>query len=350
MTPLQKIRTSFTTRLALWVAGFVVITSGVVIALLARFSEDVIRDESIDMTLQLLENSALTIDNRLRLMEMTARREGQWVRVNRSRVERLVEESGSLEKLQQSLPNAQMFVTRRDSSQLDTYIMGAESGYRQIVQEGREMFIFSQPLGNRQYCLAAACPAEDIYSKYSGMHRILLSWGIAGVLLLLVVLYFVIARHLRPLHLLADAAQSIADGDLDTSIPDSHHEHETGRLQASLKKMQESLQTYMIEMHQKRATLSAQNAELKAAYHVAQSYEEMKAKFLHDMTERMALPVEQICHSTEIICNDYHLLSKPRMADLQEDILKATENITDLLDQLMRNMTEQTNPINPPQT
>lgn len=336
MTLLTKIRTSFTTQLALWVAGFVVVTSGAVIALQSSFSEEVIHDETVDTTLQVLENMALRIDNTLRQSEMTARLEGRRLRVNRSRIEQLIEENGSLEQLQKSLPNAQLFVTRRDSSQLDTYITGTESSYRQLVHEGREMYIFTQPLGQRQYSLAAVCPATDIYGRYSQMHRLLLFWGVGGILVLLIVLYLVISRHLRPLHLLADAAQSIASGNLDTPIPDSHHEHETGRLQTSLKKMQQSLRAYMTEMQQKQATLSAQNAELQAAYGEAKAYEKMKAKFLHDMTDRMTAPVEQLCHSTHVICHDYPQLSKSDMAALQADITRDTEEIIKLLDQLIK--------------
>ena len=36
MTPIQKIRTSFTNQLTLWVAGFVLVTSGIVIFLLTK--------------------------------------------------------------------------------------------------------------------------------------------------------------------------------------------------------------------------------------------------------------------------------------------------------------------------
>ncbi|MBP5798729.1 MAG: HAMP domain-containing protein [Prevotella sp.] len=336
MTPLQKIRTSFSTQLSLWVAGFVLVISTVVIILLARFSEDVIRDETIDATLQALENTALRIDNTLRQLEMTARLENQQLRVNRSRIERLIEESGSLEKLQQSLPNAQLFVTRRDSSQLDTYLTGNERGYRQLTHEDLEMFIFLQPVGEWQYSLAAVCPAEDIYSKYSRMHQVLLIWGIGGVLLLLYVLYLVIARHLRPLHQLADAAQSIAGGNLDTPIPDSRHKHETGRLQSNLKKMQRSLREYMDEMQQKQTMLSRQNAELQAAYSEAQAYETMKAKFLTKMTAKMAAPVEQVCRNTEDLCNNYATLSKADMNALQTDIANGTNTIVELLDQLIK--------------
>ena len=95
MKLLQKIRSSFTTQLALWVAAFVLVISGVVLILLARFSQNVIHDETTDATMQALENTALRIDNTLRQTEMTARLEHQRLRMNRMRIERLVEESGA---------------------------------------------------------------------------------------------------------------------------------------------------------------------------------------------------------------------------------------------------------------
>jgi len=336
MKGLHKIRTSFTTQLALWVAGFVVITSGIVLGLLTSFSHEIILTESIDATQQALENIALRIDNNLRLSEMTARMEGHRFRSNRSQIERLLEQNKSLEQLQRSLPHVQLFVTRRDSTRLDSYITGNERGFRQMEHEGQEVFIFSQPLHLRQFSLTAICPEQDINRKFSRMYSVLLFFGIGGVLLLLYVLYIVIAHHLRPLHILADAAQSIADGNLNAPIPNSNHKHETGRLQSSLKKMQGSLHAYMDEMQQKQATLSTHNAELQSAYDEAQSYEEKKSKFLHEMTECMAAPVELVCSKTETICRDYPNISKADMQALQTDIMRGTEEITQLLDQLIQ--------------
>lgn len=336
MNPIEKIHTSFSTQLALWVACFVVITSCVVIGLLASFSEEGIRDESIDTTLQALENTALRIDNTLRRSEMTARLEGRQMRVNRTLIEHLIDENGSLKQLRQSLPNAQLFVTRRDSSQLDTYIKGSESGYRQLVHDGREMYIFSQSVGDRQYSLTAVCPAEDIYDKYEYMYGVLLNWGVAGVLVIIIVLFFIIARHLRPIHQLADAAQSIADGDMDTHIPHTHYKHESARLQLSLKKMQGSLKAYLNEMQQKQAALSTHNAELQKAYNEAKAYEKKKTKFLNDMTNKMAAPVQLVCRHTDSICRDYAYLSDNEMAALQTDIMHSTDEITELLDQLIK--------------
>ena len=333
---IHKIRTSFTTQLTLWVASFVTVISIVVLGLLAVFSEDVIFNESVDTTLQALENTALRIDNTLRQKEMSAKLENKTMRVNRNAIERLIEENGSLDKLRQTLPNTELFVTRHDSTQLGIFIAGEESGYQKMVKNDREMFIFTQPLGDRPFVLTAVCPAEDIYGRYSRMQWYLLSMGVSGVAILLFILYIVVGRHLRPLHWLADSAQGIADGDLDTLIPDTRREDESGRLQNSLAKMQHALKTYMTEIQQKQVMLSSQNEELKAAYAEVQAYEEKKMNILREMTAQMAKPVESLCQQANTICQEATMMTKGEMAQRQAVIMTDTETITDLLDHSMR--------------
>ena len=333
---IQKVRTSFTTQLTLWVASLVTVISVVVVGLLAIFSQDVIFDETMDTTLQAMETTALRIDNTLRQNEMSARLEGGQVRVNRAAIDRLIEENGCLSKLRQTLPNAELYVTRRDSTQLGIFIAGEQSGYRRMEHDGREMFIFTQPLGDRPFVLTALCPVEDVYGRYSRMQGFLLLRGVVGVVILLIVLYFIVGRHLRPLHWLADSAQSIAEGNLDTPIPDAHHEHEAGRLQNSLAKMQQALKAYMTEMQQKQVTLSKQNAELKAAYAEVQAYEVKKTNFVHDMTAQMAQPVERLCQEAETICRDAATMTREEMAQRQAVVMQDSETITQLLDKLMK--------------
>ena len=333
----KKIQTSFSTQLSLMVAAFVLVTSGVVVFLLVSFSKDFIRQERIDTTMQALENMVLRIDNTLRQEEMSARLEKRPISVGRRRIQRLIDANDSEESLRQSLPNAQLFVTRKDSSRLDAYIIGAETGFRELVvdDDEKEVYVFTQQVGNRPFCLTAICPVEDI-NNFSRMYRLLTIWSIGGLLVLLLILYFIIAYHLRPLHWLADAAQSIAGGNLDTQIPDTYQEHEAGRLQSSLKKMQQSLRTYIDEMQQKQATLSEHNAELQAAYDQAKAYEQKKAKFLHDMTERMAAPVDKVYTCTDTICNDYGKLSQADVEKLEACIMDGANEITELLDQLIK--------------
>ena len=71
----QKIRSSFTLQLTIWVGGGVLLISAVVIFLLAQFSQQVIRDESIEITQQALENMAVRINNGLRQADISARLE-----------------------------------------------------------------------------------------------------------------------------------------------------------------------------------------------------------------------------------------------------------------------------------
>ena len=182
----------------------------------------------------------------------------------------------------------------------------------------------------------AVSPADDIYGRYARMQWLLLTWGVGAVLLLLYILYVTIGRHLYPLHRLADSAQAIAEGKFDTPIADTRHQDETGRLQNSLSMMQRKLAAYMAEMHQKQDTLNRQHVELQNAYDEAQAYEQKKTKFLRDMTERMAAPVELLCRSTDLICHDYKKLSNTDIASLQTDIMKSSEAITQLLDQLIK--------------
>lgn len=332
----RKIRTSFTTQLTLWVASIVTVISVIVIGLLGLFSQDVIFGETVDTTLQALENTALRIDNTLRQKEMSARLANEQMSVNRAVIDLLIEENGYLAKIRQSLPNAELYVTHCDSTQQGIFIAGEESGYRELVHEGREIFIFTQPIGDRPFILTAACPADDIHGRYLHMQWFMLLRGVGGVLALLFILFMVVDRHLRPLHWLADSAQGIADGDLDTPIADTRREDESGRLQNSLSKMRQALKVYMTEMQQKQAMLSVRNAELNTAYAEVQAYEEKKSVFVRDMTAQMATPVESLCQQANTICHDAATMTKEEMIQRQTIIMRDSETITQLLDKLMR--------------
>ena len=317
------IRSSFTMQLTIWVAGGVLAITAVVIILLARYSQQVIKDESLEISKQLLENMAVRINNELRQADISARLEHRVFTVTKPLVEKLMEENNQMTAIKQLLPNIQLYVVESDEA----------GGTDPLQQEYQQTYTFKEDIYDRQFSIVAVCPATDLYDKYADMQVFLLLRGIIGVLVLLFILWKVIARHLHPLHVLADSAQRIADGHLDEKIPDTHHQDEIGQLQNSLSKMQHSLADYMEEMRQKQDTLNLQNAQLQEAYSEAQEYERVKDKFLHDMAGELAQPVDTVCRNTYSICADYQTMSKAEMAKKQINILQATETITSLLDQ-----------------
>ena len=159
--------------------------------------------------------------------------------------------------------------------------------------------------------------------------------AIIYLLVLLLVCRYVIARHMRPLRLLADSAQHIAEGHLDETVPDSGQKDEIGQLQNSFVTMQHSLSDYISDMHQKRETLSAQNEKLQAVYEQAQEAGSVKEHFLSNMTDQMTRSIDTIATLAETLCNDHETLSRAEMTKLQIQIVNETDTVTMLLDKML---------------
>ncbi|MCR4603359.1 MAG: HAMP domain-containing protein [Prevotella sp.] len=340
MALLQKIRSSFTTQLALWVSVFVTLITGVVVFLLIRFSKQVVIDEKTESIQYALSNLSQRISNSILQGRIIARLDQTSFDVDKTYVERLITENHYTVTISQTLPHAILYVSDQ------TYDIQAS---RMPRREGNN-YIFYEPISLIQHSmspdstslsntsqlgLVISSPATDIFGNYFSEYIIMLLTVIVGILLLLAVCWKVIGWYLRPLHQLANTAQHIADGHHNTIITKSRYHDEIGQLQNSLATMQHSLSLYMKEMEQKHSELSQHNAELQEAHKEAQEYERLKAKFLLLMTGEMATSVNTICHHTDTIHGDWQKLSTQQMASMQADILNATENITHLLDNLL---------------
>lgn len=317
MTLFQKIRTSFTAQLTLWVAGFVLVTSGVAFFFLMNYSEGVIDQATTEIVQQSLENTALRIDNRLKQAELVARLEKRPVKTSHAELEKMLEATGFLVSVRHTLPHAMLsFAKERPSDAANTHT-------------------FFQRVGERDFGLVLTSPDADLLSRFLRMRSVVLTWGIPCIVALLLVLALFIARHTSQLHRLANAAQRIADGNLETPIPDARFAHEAGRLQSSLQRMQAAQKAYMDEMQAKQLELSAQNSELQAALTEAQANEALQTAIVRDLSAEMNEPVEAICRCTERIRSERATLTRAEMARQQVQIMQSTETITKLLDELM---------------
>ncbi len=322
MILIEKIRRSFSAQLSLWVSVFLITISAVVILLLARFSQQIVREELIDTTQQSLENTSVKIRNAISQSEIIAQLEHKPFQLDSAYLESLLEESRP-----RQLPQIQI-IAHPDGVE-------ENSVSSRLSHHGVPSYRFYEPLYGTSYGLEVIVPFKAIYSRYQDIQWFLLFTGAVGVLLLLVICWVVITRHLRPLRLLAFSAQRIAGGHLDEPIPASSRKDEIGKLQNALAKMQRSLDSYLDEIRSKQSMLSVQNAKLQEAYSEAEAYDELKKKFINEMTSKMSKPVKSVCQNTEIICADYPTLTKADMARLQIDILSATGEVTQLLEQLL---------------
>lgn len=72
MNIFRYLRSSFSARISLWVTGFVTAIFVVALTLLFRYSLAVVKDESLEQNMQVLEHAALRVDRMLHQTEMTA--------------------------------------------------------------------------------------------------------------------------------------------------------------------------------------------------------------------------------------------------------------------------------------
>lgn len=184
-------------------------------------------------------------------------------------------------------------------------------------------------------CSLAVFVVLFLWMQYYDLPCFPLAAAAICLLVLLVVCWHVVSYHLRPLGILAESAQRMAEGHLDERVPDSGHKDEIGQLQNSFVAMQHSLADYISDMQQKREALSQQNEKLQAAYEQAKEADIVKERFLSNMTEQMTRSVSSITTTTETICDKYKDLSKADMVKLQIQILNDTETITLLLNKML---------------
>jgi methyl-accepting chemotaxis protein len=173
--------------------------------------------------------------------------------------------------------------------------------------------------------------------------------AVISLLVLLLLTWWIVSSHLRPLDQLAASAQQLTeklqvdqgDGFMlrnwgKAPVPVVHgRKDEIGQLQSSFMTMQHSLSDYISEMQQKRSTLSRQNDELQRAYDKARESDNIKAQFLSRMTEQMVQNVDTISTLTDRLCDHYKELSKSDLVKIQIQMLTSTDAVVLLLDQML---------------
>jgi K+-sensing histidine kinase KdpD len=80
--------------------------------------------------------------------------------------------------------------------------------------------------------------------------------------------------------------------------------------------------------------------ELQAAYEKAQEANQLKTDFLHNMTNQMIAPAEDIVQNVTMLCNNWSSMSHDEAAKAVDDIQGKSKTITELLNSLLKVKTE----------
>jgi len=150
-------------------------------------------------------------------------------------------------------------------------MQAGQEGYRELVIDGVDSYVFFKPLDDTGWSVGLVCPAEDIFEGYYRLINAIIGIVIVGLLLMLMSFSSIFNKQLEPLEELAWQAEEIASGHFDEELEESDRNDEIGKLTNSFRHMQQSLVTQMDELKQINEQKGRIEGELKIARDIQMS-------------------------------------------------------------------------------
>lgn len=139
------------------------------------------------------------------------------------------------------------------------------------LRSGAPSFVVFRPLEASGFKLAVVFPEAETLQSVSALQTRLRLTGLAGALLLTLVVALVARRITRPLVALTRAAREVAAGRLDAPLPQAPSDDEVGRLSASFVEMQTALSQYIEAVKEGAAAEERLASELRVARQIQMS-------------------------------------------------------------------------------
>ena len=226
-----------------------------------------------------------------------------------------------------------------------------ESGYRAMTVDNEDVYIFYKPferafVPNRSmeklgWSVGVIISKEDIFGDFDHLFYYVLTIAIEGLLLLFFISWLVIYVRLKPLKMLTDKVERIAEGHYFEAIPDAKGKDEIGSLQRNFQRMQWSLAVNANELKQLTSTIKIHSNDLRQAYKEAKNADNMRTLFMHNMTNQMVEPAEAIDKDVAKLSRVGDDVDRHDVVELSESIQQKGEAITRLLNNLLNQSEEE---------
>ena len=153
-------------------------------------------------------------------------------------------------------------------SRMVEVMRSGESGMLEIFKGHGPSLLIYEPVGIDGLTAAVVCSRIDILSGY----KTLIFYGavafILGLLILTSICAYAIHRMVSPLHQFTESVMSIAEGNLDTPLPEIRSQDELLRLRNSFEYMQTSLKQHIRDLQETTAGKERLQSELKIAHDI----------------------------------------------------------------------------------
>lgn len=221
------------------------------------------------------------------------------------------------------------------SKQLAYSMLNGESGYMSVSIYGRDCYVFYKPFRNMGWSIDIVCPKSDVFATYYRLQTYMVIIIGVSLLLLLVYCFHLIHLLMRPIRYLDLSAQRLASGRFEEPIANSLRHDEIGGLQRSFRAMQCSLANYLSEIRQHSQVLKEQTNALRKAREKAREADRLKSSFIHNVTDQMVEPINEIASAVSVIHQNHDSLEQINVPQLTTGIADNTAKVTSLLDKII---------------
>lgn len=191
--------------------------------------------------------------------------------------------------------------------------------------------ISSRSMKPLSWSIATIYPKGDIFGEYNHLVLHVMVIALIAVFVFYILCRSAIRKQMKPLMYLTESAERIAEGHYDESIPDVKRDDEVGAFYKHFQHMQKVLEKNITKQEEQRVTLLEHHENLQKIYQQIQDDEQVKATFLHNVTNRMIAPSESIVASVANLCDNYQDITLPEADKEIANIKRQSETILELL-------------------
>ena len=225
-------------------------------------------------------------------------------------------------------------------------MMAGETGHKPFELNGKDWYVFYQPFSRSDlsdqsidqlnWSVGEVFSTDDMLGAYNELIYTVVAIAIISLIVFFVFCRIFIRAQLKPLRMLIDSANRIAQGNYNEPVPVTDREDEIGQLQFRFRKMQHSLNTHVKELEQLKASLQDSSKILQKTSGQTLKNDNVKSAFLHYISNQMIVPGDLIDKSVTKLCNDYHMMNEKEMEHEMGIIKKQSSTILQLLGQIIK--------------
>ncbi len=174
-------------------------------------------------------------------------------------------------------------------------------GNMSVTINGTSYLVCYQPVPETKWCLAMIIPDREILQTYYRLANIMVPLIVFGLMIILLVSWWIVAHAIKPLNQLLVQSKGIADGKYEGLIPHTKRQDAVGRLQNSFATMQESLNRHVGEIKNAAAETKRSNEEIVKATKLAEDADRQKTLFIQNVTHQVRTPLNIIMGFAQVL-------------------------------------------------